>query len=56
MTYEPEGIRFFDKASDRYMLLVTEGHAKGWIHYKHPDGQWVSLRKATDEDKKKLGQ
>ena len=22
----------------------------GWILYRHPDGQWVTLRKATDRD------
>jgi hypothetical protein len=22
----------------------------GWILYRHPDGQWVTLRKATDQD------
>lgn len=21
----------------------------GWILYRHPDGQWVTLRKATDQ-------
>lgn len=22
----------------------------GWVFYKHPDGQWVTLRKATKEE------
>jgi hypothetical protein len=22
----------------------------GWILYRHPDGRWVTLRKATDQD------
>ena len=21
-----------------------------WIFFKHPDGQWVSMRKATEDD------
>ncbi len=50
MVYDPKGTRFYDKASGREMKYVTEGHAKGWIVYKHPDGQWVTLRKATEED------
>lgn len=24
-----------------------ENRAYGWVYYKHPDGQWVTLRKAT---------
>lgn len=48
--YEPPGIRFFDRASNRAMLLVTGGPWHGWLCYRHPDGQWVSLRLATVED------
>ena len=48
--YDPAGTRFYDVTSGREMKYVTEGHAKGWIVYKHPDGQWVTLRKATDAD------
>jgi hypothetical protein len=22
----------------------------GWVFYKHPDGQWVTLRKATEQE------
>lgn len=52
--YTPNGDQFYDKASCRMMLLVTEGHFKDWICYKHPDGQWVTLRKATDDDKDRI--
>jgi hypothetical protein len=38
------------------MKLVTDGPFKGWICYKHPDGQWVSLRRATEEDREKLAE
>ncbi len=52
--YEPKGTRFHDAASGREMLYVLEGHMKGWICYRHPDGQWVTLREATEEDLKVL--
>ena len=50
--WEPQGTRFWDAASDREMLLVDEPERDfdGWLCYRHPDGQWVSLRKATEED------
>ncbi len=48
--YEPNGIKFFDKKSDREMILILDGPYVGWIGYKHQNGQWVTLRKATDED------
>lgn len=53
MTYEPEGIRFYDGATGREMLLVADGSPSfaGWLCYRHPDGQWVTLRKATAEDR-----
>ena len=44
------GCEFFDCKSQRDMILVTKGSWTGWICYKHPDGQWVKLRKATLED------
>lgn len=46
--YEPVGIRFY--ANGRHMLLVEEGEWAGWLCYRHPEGQWVSLRVATDDD------
>lgn len=56
--YEPKGIRFFDRRNDREMLLVGDDEPqagwRGWLFYRHPDGQWVSLRKATDEDRKAI--
>lgn len=52
MAYEPKGVKFFDKATDREMLLVADDSPNwsGWLCYRHPDGQWVSLRKATKDD------
>jgi hypothetical protein len=48
-TYEPHGTRFYDARSGRMMLLVEEpGHPNdGWLCFRHVDGQWVTLRKAT---------
>lgn len=54
--YEPDGVRFYDAASGRNMVLVADGAPMGgWLHYRHPNGQWVSLRKATDDDRARLG-
>lgn len=51
MNSNPPGLEFYDGASKRRMKLVYEGHwAAGWIVFKHPDGQWVTLRKATEAD------
>lgn len=52
--YEPQGVRFWDNASKREMLLVGDKEPqeswRGWLCYRHPDGQWVTLRKATPDD------
>jgi hypothetical protein len=51
--YNPSGCEFYDAASQRQMKYVypDSGHwTAGWILWKHPDGQWVTLRKATDAD------
>lgn len=50
--YEPPGFPFYDGATGRKMMLVTGGQWKGWLAWQHPDGEWVSLRKATDQDRK----
>jgi hypothetical protein len=55
--FEPKGLRFYDLNSGRRMLLVDDeerADIAGWIAYKHPDGKWVSLRKATDADLKAI--
>lgn len=51
MNANPAGLNFYDNKSKRQMKLVYEGHyLSGWLLYKHPDGQWVTLRKATEAD------
>lgn len=55
MSYQPKGLRFFDLASGLEMLLVADGEPfSGWICYRHPDGQWVTHRRATEDDRKRL--
>ena len=55
-SFEPKGTRFYSKALKREMMLVYEGQPwAGWIVYKHPDGHWVSYRKATQQDHAELG-
>jgi hypothetical protein len=50
---DPPGLTFTDGASGRRMKYVypsTQHWTAGWILYKHPQGHWVTLRKATDDD------
>jgi len=52
MSKQPAGIRFYDNASGYNMLLVTErGELSGWLCYQHVDGQWVTLRQSTIDDR-----
>ncbi|HYX72153.1 MAG TPA: hypothetical protein VE732_05230 [Nitrososphaera sp.] len=44
------GTEFFDMASNREMLVKNWSDGHPWLFYKHTDGQWVSMRAATDED------
>ena len=47
------GISFFDDASQRCMRYIypDAGHwCAGWIIVQNPSGEWITLRKATDED------
>jgi|GEM_PF-3583671 len=48
--HEPIGIGFYDVANQREMKLVTSGPGKGWLAYKHVDGQWVTLRKPSEAE------
>jgi hypothetical protein len=56
---EAVGMEFFDNASGKRMKYVypdSKHWTAGWILYKHPDGQWVTLRKATDADIERISQ
>lgn len=52
--FDPKGYTFTD-AKLGEMLLVFEGTWKGWLCRRHPDGQWVTTRRATQEDWAALG-
>lgn len=47
--FEPTGPTFFGTSGREYKV-VRVGPWKGWLAYRHPDGQWVSLRKLTLEE------
>ena len=42
-------IKFFDRKSGRE-IMVRDWGGEPWLFYRHPDGQWVSLRKAKEEE------
>jgi cytochrome oxidase Cu insertion factor (SCO1/SenC/PrrC family) len=35
---------------DKKYAVCIEGRFYGWAFYKHPDGQWVTLRKANNDE------
>ena len=45
------GIKFRDAKSGREVMLITEGEWRDWIACKRPDGLWVSMRVATEQDR-----
>jgi hypothetical protein len=48
-----DGQQFYDKATQQEMMIKTVGDVP-WLYYKHPNGQWVTLRKATAEDIRRI--
>lgn len=48
--FTPHGTRFYSQSLHRFCILVSDGSFKGWICYRVADGNWVSLRKATEKD------
>jgi hypothetical protein len=56
--YEPKGYPFFDANSGRHCKLVAADEPRkelrGWLVWKHPDGQWVTWRKATADDHRRI--
>ena len=52
-------LRFYDQRTRRETVYVypdTKHELAGWLLFKHPDGQWVTLRKATDDDVERMSQ
>jgi hypothetical protein len=52
---DPPGLNFQARYAGktramRYVYPDTDHEAAGWILWKHPDGLWVTLRKATEAD------
>lgn len=45
-------MEFFDEKGGRQMLYVYPDAKQwgNWLFFKHPDGQWVSMREATKGD------
>jgi len=39
-----------------YCYPDSKHELAGWIIYRHPDGQWVTLRKATEADVEKMSE
>ena len=38
-----------ETADGKHAVLCDPGHPQhGWVFYRGPDGQWVTLRKASD--------
>lgn len=57
-SFDVPGLEFYDGATERQMKYVypdTPHWTAGWILYRNPgDGQWVTLRKATEADVKAI--
>jgi hypothetical protein len=56
--YDPPGLNF--EVNGKQMKYCypdcPRESLRGWILYKHPDGQWVTLRKATDDDIRRINE
>lgn len=40
-----------ETADGRHCVCIDEGSRYfGWVFYRHPDGQWATLRKATEAE------
>lgn len=57
--YEPNGFKFYDGASGRKMLYIEDDNSEFnmWLCYWHKGyNNWVTLRKANEDDIKKIEQ
>jgi hypothetical protein len=45
---DEKGFEFYDDHDRLYLVRLWGGDP--WLFYKHPDGQWVSLRKVTQAE------
>ena len=52
---ENDGIQFSDIDSGKELLLIYKGDRwVDWLAVKNNDGRWVTLRKITPEERKKI--
>jgi len=49
-----DGKQFGCRSHGELMLKKWGEDGEMWVFRKHPDGQWVSMRKATDDDMRKV--
>jgi len=49
-----ETIYFYDVRWGKMKCEEWGANKEIWLFYKHPDGQWVSLRKTTEADNEAL--
>lgn len=47
-------LEFYDAKQGLMKLDYWSNGEEPWLFYRHPDGQWVSLRRATKDDIDKL--
>jgi hypothetical protein len=50
-------LTFYDAATKReccYVYPDTKHSTAGWILFRHPEGQWVTWRKATEDDLERI--
>ncbi len=53
--FTPDDAVIFQDANRGEMMLTSQfQQGVPWICYRHPDGQWVSLRRATEDDLQRL--
>lgn len=46
----PNGLTLLQQNPDCAARLDPEAKDHGWLYCKHPDGQWVTLRKLSDAE------
>lgn len=50
MTELNNGLTLLQQNPDCAARLDPNAKDHGWLYYKHPDGQWVTLRKLSDTE------
>jgi len=50
MNLLPNGLTLLQQNPDCAASLDCEARDHGWLYTRHPDGQWVTLRKLTPDE------